>query len=417
MKKLLVIGSYYTELEIVRRSKRLGYYTIVTDNHLESAQIPAKKEADEVWNVSWKDVDCLTQLCKENDVNGIIGGFSEFRVESMIRLCNNLKLPCSLTLEQLGVTRNKKTFKELCKKYSIPCVRDFKIDDEDLVFPIIVKPVDLAGSAGISVVYNKEELIAAYNNAKSLSNSGEVILEDYIGDGIKVDVYYYVKEGDIRLLGTSDTIMCKRTEGSKVLQNAWPFPSKHEEAYIKDVDPAVQAMLSGIGIDNCYLTISLFWREGHFYCFETGFRLSGEMSFNYYSAVSGYDYLDDMIKFSVGDTTMPLTGKDLNPLCSVVLNFYSLDGIIGKIEGEDIVAAIPEVCDFLVYGEPGMIIKNNSTVFKKIAMCTLASPSKEELLKAVDRVNSAFHIISTDGKEMIYERLSGEQLKTYYDEK
>ena len=311
MKKLLIIGSYYTELEIVRRAKRMGYYTIVTDNHLESAQIPAKKEADEAWNVSWNDVERLTLLCKENNVSGILGGFSEFRVESMIRLCNNLNLPCSLTLEQLEKTRNKKSFKQLCKKYSIPCVREFTIDEEDLVFPIIVKPVDLAGSAGISVVYNKEELISAYNNAKSLSGSGEVILEEYIGDGTKVDVYYYVKEGETRLLGTSDTIMCQRAEGSKVLQNAWPFPSSHEETYIREVDPAVRAMINGIGIDNCYLTISLFWRDGRFYCFEAGFRLSGEMSFNYYSAISGYDYLDDMIRFSVGDTTMPLPKTDL----------------------------------------------------------------------------------------------------------
>lgn len=413
-KKLLVIGSYYTELEIVRRAKALGYYTIVTDNHLVSAQIPAKRKADEAWNVSWNDVERLTQLCKEYGVRGVLGGFSEFRVESMIRLCNNLHLPCSLTMAQLDVTRNKNSFKSLCKKYAIPCVREYKIDSQDLHFPIIVKPVDLAGSAGISVVYNQEELKRAFDNAKKMSGLGDVILEEYIGDGTKVDVYYYVKDGEIRLLGTSDTIMCKRTEGAKVLQNAWPFPSHHEAAYIEDVDPAVRSMITGLGINNCYLTISLFWRKGQFYCFEAGFRLSGEMSFNYYEAVSGYDYLDDMIKYSMGDETGPLPNGKSSPLFSVVLNFYSFDGTIARIEGEEEVDAIPEVYDFLVYCEPDETIVNTTSVLKKVAMCTLVSPSKERLIGAVNKVNNTFSVVSTEGKDMIYERLEENPLRDYY---
>lgn len=413
-KKLLVIGSYYTELEIVRRAKELGYYTIVTDNHLSSAQIPAKREADEAWNVSWNDVEILTQLCKEHGVSGVLGGFSEFRVESMIRLCNNLHLPCSLTMNQLNVTRNKNSFKRLCEKYAIPCVHEYKIDSTDLHFPIIVKPVDLAGSAGISVVYNQKELNQAYANAKKLSGSGDVVLEEYIDDGTKVDVYYYVKDGEIRLLGTSDTIMCKRTEGAKVLQNAWPFPSKHEAAYLNDVDPAVRSMIKGLGIDNCYLTISFFWRNGQYYCFEAGFRLSGEMSFNYYEAVSGYDYLDDMIKYSMGDSICHLPTEKPKSLYSVILNFYSFDGTIAKIEGEKEVDSIPEVYDFLVYCEQDETIVNTTSVLKKIAMCTLVSPSKEQLIKAVNKVNNTFSVVSTEGLDMIYERLEEKRLRDYY---
>ncbi len=414
MKKLLVIGSYYTEIEIVRRAKQLGYFTIVTDNHHDPAQTPAKREADEAWDISWTDVETLAAFCREHNVSGVLGGFSEFRVESMIRLCNNLQFPCSLSLKQLSITRNKKLFKRLCQCFNVPCVKEFQINDLDIVYPIIVKPVDLAGSAGISVVYNSKELQDAYNNAKKLSGSGEVILEEYIGDGVKVDVYYYVKNGQPRLLGSSDTIMCQGKEGSKVLQSAWPFPSRHERAYIHDVDPAVKEMIGGLGIDNCYLTISFFWRDGKFYCFEAGFRLSGEMSFNYYSAISGYDYLEDMIRFSVGDETNPLPNETDSPLYSLVLNFYSLNGTISRIDGEEEVRALSEVFDLLVYCEPGEAITNKSDVYKKIAMCTLVSPSREKLIDAVSYVNAFFSIKSESGTEMIYEKLTLDQLVDYY---
>ena len=413
-KKLLVLGSYYTELEVLRRAKRLGYYTIVTDNHHESSQVPAKRMADEAWNISWTDIDTLSDLCRKRKVSGVIGGFSEFRVESMIRICNNLNYPCSLTFDQLAVTRNKKLFKRQCNKHNVPCVRDFQISDPDIVFPIIVKPVDLAGSTGISVVYNSDELQDAYNEAKLLSGSGDVILEEYMGDGVKVDVYYYVKNGQPRLLGSSDTFMCQGKEGSKVLQCAWPFPSHYERAYIRDVDPAVREMIGGLGIDNCYLTISFFWRNGRFYCFEAGFRLSGEMSFNYYSAVSGYDYLEDMIRYSVGDETTPLPNGPVSPLYSLVLNFYSIDGTISRIDGEKEVEVLSEVYDFLLYCEPGETITNKSNVFKKIAMCTLVSPSREKLREAVSSVNAVFSIKSETGTEMIYEKLTLDQLDDYY---
>lgn len=413
-KKLLVIGSYYTELEIVRRAKSLGYYTIVTDNHHDPSQVPAKREADEAWDISWTDINSLTQLCRNHNVSGVIGGFSEFRVESMIRLCQNLRFPCSLTMDQLSVTRNKKQFKFLCEKYSIPCVREFNISDPNIEFPIIVKPVDLAGSAGISVVYNSEELREAYSNAQQLSGSGQVILEEYIEDGVKVDVYYYVKDGWPHLLGTSDTIMCQGREGSKVLQSAWPFPSHHEIAYIQDVDPSVRSMIVGLGIKNCYLTISMFWRAGKFYCFEAGFRLSGEMSFNYFSAICGYDYLADMIKYSIGDMTDPLPIEDPKPMYSLVLNFYSLDGVIARIEGEKRVKALPEVIDFLVYCQPGESVSNRSDVLKKIAMCTLVSPSRERITEVVSYINASFSVYSEAGNQMIYEKLSVDQLNAYY---
>lgn len=414
MKKLLIIGSYYTELEIVRRAKELGYWTIVTDNHEESSQTPAKREADEALSISWQDIDLLTEYCSHNNVSGVIGGFSEFRVESMIRLCNNLHYPCSLSLDQLAVTRNKKLFKSLCDKYFVPCVREFQISDSDIVFPIIVKPVDLAGSAGISVVYDSVELQDAFNDARQLSGSGDVILEEYMGDGVKVDVYYYVKNGQPHFLGSSDTIMCQGQEGSKVLQSAWPFPSRHEDAYIREVDPAMREMIGGLGIDNCYLTISLFWRNDRFYCFEAGFRLSGEMSFNYYSAISGYDYLEDMIKYCVGDKTAPLPVENSRSLYALVLNFYALNGTISRIEGEIEVKALPEVYDFLIYCEPEETITNKSDVFKKIAMCTLVSPSREKIRMAVSYVNAAFSVKSRTGNEMIYEKLTLDQLDDYY---
>lgn len=407
MKKLLILGAYYTEIEIIERAKALGCYTIVTDNHPNPTMSPAKQVADEAWDVSWTNIDELCGKCVECQVDGVIAGFSEFRVESMINICERLNLPCSLTMKQLDITRDKNCFKRTCEKYGIPCVPEHQYK-ENFDFPVIVKPVDRAGSVGISVAYNREDFETAYQYAMSMSNSKRVIIEDFISDGTKVDVYYYVKNGGICLLGTSDTIMC---HNSGVMQKAWPFPSKWERQYVEEIDGKVRNMIKGIGIENAYLTISAFYTKGHFYIFETGFRLSGEMSFNYYKALTGVDYLEEMIRFALGGKSevqfVEYSGTTPN---SIILNFFAKDGTIKSIYNIDAISAIPEVIDFLVYGQEGEVIHNKGSLLKKIAMCTIYAPHWERIQDVVDQVNQLFSVMSTDDKEMIYERVERGEL-------
>ena len=128
-KKLLILGGSILELEIVKRAKSLGYFTIITDNHSDWNLSPAKKYADEGWNISWSDIDLLEQQCKASGVNGVLAGFSEFRVENMIKLCKRLALPCSLTIDQLAVTRDKKLFKEACRRNKIPTIPEYHVTD------------------------------------------------------------------------------------------------------------------------------------------------------------------------------------------------------------------------------------------------------------------------------------------------
>ena len=86
MKKLLILGATYNENVIIERARKKGIYTIVTDNNLDYSLSPAKYLADEAWDISWSDIDTLYLKCKENKIDGVIAGFSEFRIENMIKL-------------------------------------------------------------------------------------------------------------------------------------------------------------------------------------------------------------------------------------------------------------------------------------------------------------------------------------------
>ena len=404
MYKLLVLGATYNEIVVIERAKAKGIYTIVTDNNTDYSKSPAKYVADEAWNISWSDIDSLYLKCKESIIDGIIAGFSEFRVENMIKLCARLELPCPLTMEQLDITRDKIKFKALCNQYGISGVPEFKYGS-DIQFPVIIKPVDRAGSIGINVVYDKDDFEKYYQYALSLSPSQSVIVEKYIDDGIKFDVYYFVINGVITLLGTSDTIMCEGTEAAPILQKAWVFPSVYESKFVKEEDVKLRKMLQGLGIVNGYVTISAFCTNGQFYFFEAGFRLSGELSFNYYKAFSNINYIDLLIDYSLGiELNQTLEEAAGNKQHSVILNFFGKDGKV-----KDMKLPNPEECKSLIssniYIKENEKIQNVTNILKKVAMYTLYSSDATQITKDIEYINSHFSIENEIGENLIYEKV------------
>lgn len=376
MNKLLILGATYHEIDIVERAHNKGIYVIVTDNNLDWSKSPAKYVADEAWNISWSDIDALVLECRESKVNGIIAGFSEFRVENMIKLCDKLGLPCTLSMKQLNLTRDKIQFKNLCAKYGIRGVPEYKYGDS-INFPVIVKPVDRAGSIGINVAYNQ-----------------------------------YVKGGNIALLGTSDTIMCNGKSGAPILQKAWTFPSRYESQYVSEEDGKIRKMLHGIGLKNGYVTMSAFYRNDRFYFFEAGFRLSGELSYNYYDYISGINYIDTLLDYSLG-----LPNSDIYEDCyqlnkctkSIILNYFGIDGIVKKIQTPSNSSNESQKVIGNIYIKEGDSIHNETNVFKKIAMYTILS--NDNMLEDIIRyINSNLHIIDNKGQELIYERVDEKSL-------
>ena len=65
-KKMLVLGGKpIGSVELVKRAKELGAYVIVTD-YLPIEQSPAKRIADECWDISTAEVNKLTDLCSSD---------------------------------------------------------------------------------------------------------------------------------------------------------------------------------------------------------------------------------------------------------------------------------------------------------------------------------------------------------------
>ena len=414
-KRLLVIGASHNEVDLVRRAQELGVYVVVTDNHTDWNDAPAKYVADEAWDISWSDIDAMQAACEASRIDGATAGYSEFRCENLIKLCERMGWPCYLTPEQLEVTRDKVKFKETCRRYSVPTVEEWHSVEEVDAFPVIVKPVDRGGSIGISIATNAEELRAAYQYAMSMSVCKQVIIERFL-QGQKMDVYYAIEDGEIRMLTTNDAINASSNGFERVVQSAWFYPEKHARALVEKEDGHLRAMIRGMGVTNGCIFFSGFVGPDEDFCFfECGFRLEGGHQDGYVSRRGPYNFLDLFIYHALfGNVRAVERGEEDGRLKCVTVNFYAKAGTIGVISGMEGIAKIPDCTLSQVSGRVGQVCTDDRAILSKVAMASFVNEDPAVLKADVDECYRLFELRDADGRDMVYDRINADEITGWW---
>lgn len=347
---LLVLGSDYCTLQVVKEAKAMGYYVIVADLMDTS---PTKEAADEAWLVSTTDIELLTEKCKKHSIKGIMFGASDFNINNARIICKKLNLSIYCSDDYAWkVARDKREFKNLCKYVGAPIADDYELDDclnddsiNKIKFPVVVKPSDKSGNRGMSYCNNKQELIEAYQNVREISDASVIVERKLVGQ--EYNVHYAIAEGVPRLLYFSST----HHEPSQA-ENLYSFKcttSAYLKQYIEEVnDKAVEVIKKsgckeGIAWFDCIRD-----NDGHFYLLEMGHRFGGVMTYVPYEKVSGFNTTKWMIECAVGvKHTVADLPKELNEAYKGCAGSYHLfsnsDKFIASIEGLEELSRVTDI--------------------------------------------------------------------------
>ena len=417
-KRLLILGATANEIPLVKRAQALGVYVITTDYNTDFRKSPAKNVSNEYWNISWSDLDELEKRCRINRINGVIAGFSEIRVDNMIKLNKRLGLPCYISSEQLAVTRDKALFKAECRRNGVPTINEYESIEAVTHYPVIVKPTDRAGSIGVGIVYDRDELEKAFEVAYEKSLVKSVIIEDYITNATEFDVHYAVCNGKITLLTTDDIIPAsKNQKDGKVVQSAWMYPSKYEKDYLSNVSKSVESMIKNMGIKNGTIFFSGFaYENGEFSFFECGYRLWGEQEFLYDYMCGKMNYLDIYIYYALTGSCAGISenpnGKINN---GVELNLYVTEGTISKIEGFEEIAKNRDCYLNIIDSYIGQECTFDNAILTKAALIGFANADSLQLKKDIEDIYSTIHICDENDMDMIYDYVNTDIIGTWWD--
>ena len=316
MKKAIIhIGASQLQENSLKWAKEVGLHVVATDINPNP---PSKDIADEFYNISGKDLDSLLDLAetvsKNFDLVGIycnsdfsLHAASEINKRYNLKGCNPRSVKLSL---------DKSLAKEMMLKINLPVPKGNLLDEaklnsnnyKNLLFPLIVKPLDSSGSQGVMYVKNKKEMKSAIKH--SLKFSKKVIIEEFInGDGI--DTIGIMREGKLFPCGLATRIFSDlpfrfpiQGYTSNLLNR-----SKQEEAF-RITEEAANA----VGILNGPVKADLLFYQGKFTLIEITPRFHGDVLTNKTIAYA-YDFnpIKELFSFLITGKLSNKSILDLEP--------------------------------------------------------------------------------------------------------
>lgn len=166
MKKLLLLGGTSAIIPVIKKAHELGIYVITCDYLPDNV---AHKYSDEYHNVSVVDQESVLKLADDLKVDGINSFACDAGCITAAYVSNKLCLPSVGPYESVCLLQNKDKYRKLLAEnhFNVPFYKSYTINEIEAAInefeqlfslPVIVKPVDSAGSKGVKRVNNINEL-------------------------------------------------------------------------------------------------------------------------------------------------------------------------------------------------------------------------------------------------------------------
>ena len=405
-KRLLIMGGMRFSCEIVKTAREMGIYTIVADyNKIEDS--PGKQIADKAVDISVLDVEAMVSYIKNNAIDGVFVGFNDMLLPYYAEICEKTGLPCYGTKTQFETLIAKDQYKALCRQFGVPTIPEYDINDNHIIYPVLVKPVDNSGSRGITICHNRQELEEAVETGKKASKTGKVLIERYM-DGREVTVFWTFQNGNYFLSALANRHV-KHNQGQDVipLPVGYTFPSVFLPKYQQEVEENCKKMFRHIGVKDGMMFMQCKVEDGICYVYDLGFRPTGSLEYKILKRVCGYDPLEMMIHHSLtGEMGNENIAAKVNPLFDTpAFNVSCLcaPGTIKEITGIEEVKAMEEVEDVVIAHVPGeTITENMKGLLAQITVRVLGSvENKDQLLPIMQKIDNTIHIIGEQSEELL----------------
>lgn len=181
----MLLGGLRYLLPVIKAAHKHNIYVITVDYVPDNI---AHKYSDEYHNVSILDKDAVFKLAQELKIDGIMSFAVDPGVVTASYVAEKMGLSFQGSYESVSILQDKEMFRKFLtdNNFNVPNAKGYTSLQEaqnDVAFfnwPVIVKPVDSAGSKGCSRVDNPSDLAQAVEYALSESHNGHFIIEDFL---------------------------------------------------------------------------------------------------------------------------------------------------------------------------------------------------------------------------------------------
>ena len=234
-KKLMLLGGSRYLYPVIKKAHDLGLYVITCD-YLPNND--AHKFADKYINVSIIDKEATLQAAIENEINGIMSFACDPGVVTAAYVAEKMNLPFQGSYESVAILQDKGKFRQFLIENGFNCPHaksytDVKAPYNDIdyfTWPVIVKPVDSAGSKGVTKVEKLEDLPDAIQTALDNGHNGQFIIEDFLSfESYHSSTDPFTVDGELKYISFSDQLFDKDADNPYTPAFIiWPTTMKQE---------------------------------------------------------------------------------------------------------------------------------------------------------------------------------------------
>lgn len=306
MKKILLLGGSRYLLPVIKSAHELGLYVITCDYLPDNV---AHKYSDEYVNVSIIDKEAVLEAAKKLEIDGIMSFATDPGVVTAAYVAEKLGLPYGGSYESVSILQDKGRFRRFLTEhnFNVPNAKSYEkledalCDTEFFTWPVIVKPVDSAGSKGVTRVDDKNELRKAIEYALDFSHCDQFIIEDFIEKkGCSSDTDSFSIDG--KLVAT--TFSSQRFDvqsDNPYAPMAYSWPSTFSREHEDELTSEIQRLLTLLDMQSSIYNIET--REGvdgKAYIMEVSPRGGGNRLAEMIRYASGVDMIKAAVQAAVG---------------------------------------------------------------------------------------------------------------------
>lgn len=305
-KKLMLLGGIRYLLPAIETAHKYGCHVITVDYLPDNI---AHKYSDEYHYVSILDKEAVLALAKELQIDGILSYAVDPGVVTAAYVAEQMGLPFTCSYESACILQDKSRFRQFLTEhgFNVPNAKGYMNAEDALKeidfyhWPVIVKPVDSAGSKGVTKVTDPKDLQKAIAHALEESHNGHFIIEDFLElQGYQSSADCFSVDGELVYADYSDQLFDKDAANPYTpALEIWPSTMSkiNQVSLAKELQRLIALLHCGTGL---YNVESRVCRNGKPYIMEVSPRAGGNRIAELQRIGTGVDLIEAEVCKAVG---------------------------------------------------------------------------------------------------------------------
>ena len=308
----MLLGGLRYLIPVIKEAKKLGLYVITSDYVPSNI---AHKFSDENHNVDITDKEAVLKLAKKLKIDGIMSFAVDPGVLTAAYVAEELGLP-TCPYSSVEILQDKGLFRNFLadNNFNVPFAKSFSNiesmleESEFFPWPLIIKPVDAAGSKGVKKVNTPAELFSAAKYAMSFSQSNKIIVEEFLeAKGFSSDSDCFSVDNVLNFVSFSSQRFdnCSKNPFTPAAYS-WPssISPENQKVLILELQRLIKLLKLGSSIYNIEVRED---KKGIPYIMEVSPRGGGNRLSEMVHFSTGTDLIQNAIKVAIGEKPEPLS--------------------------------------------------------------------------------------------------------------